>query len=511
MTIVESNNKRIARNTFFLYVRMLVSLFIGLYTSRIVLKALGVEDYGVYSLIAGVVSLLAYVNSLLSQGTSRFLTIELGKGIDGKLAQLFKSCLTLHILIAAFTLIIGESIGLWFLNSHLNIEPDRMFAANIVYQCALFSSVLTLIQAPFQASIISHEEMNVYAYMSIYDVAMKLLIALSLLYSHNDNLILYAVLTFAVSSSNILIYNIYCRNKFVECRFSIGLDKGIAKSIFGFMSWNAVESFAWMLNAQGFNILLNQFFSTVVNAAIGLIRYISGAINMFISNFQTSSRPQIFKYYAQGEIEQMNKLISNISRFSSYIMIIMTVPVIIETAFIYKFWLGDVPDYTVPFLRLTIVEMLFFSMSTPLIDGIKAVGRLKDIGIVSAAVYISFIAIWYVCLKGGVTPVQAFCVFCIQTPVMLCVNLYFLSRFTSFRKQEFFKKVVLKSFVIFLISLPLPYMIHMTMSEGWGRFIVVCVTSLLLASTFVLYIGLDGIIRNRIWNYIKTRLNKLPA
>ncbi len=511
MTVVESNNKRIARNTAFLYIRMLVSLFIGLYTSRIVLKALGVDDYGVYSLIAGVVSLLAYVNTLLSQGTSRFLTVELGKGVNGRLSLLFKSCLTLHILIALFTLIVGESIGLWFLNNYLNIAPERMFAANIVYQCALLCSVLTLIQAPFQASIISHEEMDIYAYMSIYDVAMKLLIALSLLYSHNDNLILYAILTFGVSLSNIVIYNVYCRRKFVECRFSIGLDKAITRSIFGFMSWNAVESFSWMLNAQGFNILLNQFFSTVVNAAIGLIRYISGNINMFIANFQTSSRPQIFKYYAQGEIEQMNKLISNISRFSSYIMIIMTVPVLIETAFIYKLWLGDVPEYTVPFLRLTIVEMLFFSMNTPLIDGIKAVGKLKDIGIVSAIVYILFIAIWYISLKLGVTPVQAFSIYCIQTPVMLFINLYFLSKFTLFQKQEFYKKVVLKSFVIFLISLPLPFVIHMLMAEGWIRFISVCVTSLLSASIFVLYIGLDSIVRNRLWNYVKTKLNKLSA
>lgn len=484
---------------------MLVTLLIGLYTSRIVLKALGVNDYGVYSLIAGIISLLSYVNTLLNQGTSRFLTLELGKGKDGNLTQLFQSCLTLHILISLFTLIIGESIGLWLLNNELNIAPERMFAANIVYQCALFSSVLSLIQAPFQASIISHEEMDIYAYMSIYDVIMKLLIAFSLLYSKTDNLILYAILTFVVSLTNIIIYNIYCRRKFKECRFSIGLDKNVSLRILNFISWNAIESFSWMLNAQGFNILLNKFFSTVVNAAIGLLRYVSGAVSMFIMNFQTSTRPQIFKYYAQGNIVEMNKLISNTCRFSSYIMIIMTLPVFVETSFIYKIWLGEVPEYTVPFLRLTIIEMLFFSMNTPIIDGIKAVARLKEIGIISASVYISFIIIWYLCLKAGFNPVQTFALYCFQTPIMLGINLYYLSRFTSFSKLNFLVRVMIKSLVIFLISLPFPIVLHIVMTEGWGRFIAVGVTSLTISSMSVFYIGLDKTTQNIVKSHILKR------
>lgn len=505
---VDSNNRRIARNTVFLYIRMLVTLFIGLYTSRIVLKALGVNDYGIYSLIAGVVSLLAYVNSLLNQGTSRFLTIELGKGLAGRLPQMFRTCLTLHIFISIITLVVGESIGLWFVNNELNIASDRMFAANIVYQCAVFSSVISVIQAPFQASIISHEKMNIYAYMSIYDVIMKLLVALCLVYSHNDNLILYSIIMFAVSLSSALIYNIYCRKNFVECRFSLGLDKGVVKNIFGFMSWNAVESFTWMLNAQSFNILMNRFFSTVANAAIGLIRYISGAITMFITNFQTSSRPQIFKYFAQGEVDKMNKLILNVCRFSSYIMIIMTVPVIIETSFIYKIWLGYVPKYTVPFLRLTIIEMLFFSINSPLIDGIKAVGKLKYISIVSASVYISFILMWYKGLKYGLNPVQTFAVFCVQTPVMLIINLYFLSRYSSFGKREFVFKVVLRSCAMFAVSIFIPAMIHLTMQEGWIRFIAVSMVSLIISTCVVLYIGLTGSDRHRVWHYIKIKFNK---
>lgn len=487
---------------------MLLTLFIGLYTSRIVLKALGVYDYGIYSLIAGVVSLLAYVNSLLNQGTSRFLTIELGKGKAGKLPQMFKTCLTLHIFISIITLVAAESIGLWFINNELNILPDRMFAANIVYQCAVFSSVISVIQAPFQASIISHEKMNIYAYMSLYDVIMKLLVALCLVYSDNDNLILYSIVMFAVSLSCALVYNIYCRKNFIECRFSFGLDKNVAKSIFGFMSWNAIESFTWMLNAQSFNILMNRFFSTIANAAIGLIRYISGAITMFITNFQTSTRPQIFKYFAQGDIDKMNKLILNVCRFSSYIMIIMTVPVIIETPFIYKIWLGYVPEYTVPFLRLTIIEMLFFSINSPLIDGIKAVGKLKFISIVSAPVYLSFIGMWYMGLKCGLNPVGTFALFCIQTPVMLIINLYFLSRYTSFGKREFIFRVVVRSSAMFAISILLPALIHLKMQESWIRFITVGTVSLMISIGVVFYIGLNASDRNRIWHYISQKIYK---
>lgn len=286
-----SNNKRLAKNTLFLYLRMILTMAIGLYTSRIVLKTLGVSDYGVYNVTGGLITLLAYVNTILAGGTSRFLTIALGQKDLAKLKLTFSTTVTLSLVSSVIVLVLGETVGLWFVNTHLNIDSSRMEAANWVYQCALLSATLTITQMPFSASLISHERMNVYAYMSILDVIMKLLIVYVLLFFNVDKLKLYATLMLCVNFLNILIYRWYCIKRFEECSMQFGFDKNLFKNMFAYSSWNMIGSLSTLLIDQGINILINMFYGTIVNAARGIAMQVNNIVRQMYSSFQMPCRP----------------------------------------------------------------------------------------------------------------------------------------------------------------------------------------------------------------------------
>ena len=304
MSNYSNNNKRLAKNTVYLYLRMILTMAIGLYTSRVVLKTLGVSDYGVYNVTGGLITMLTYVNTILAGGTSRFLTIALGKNNPKELKKTFSTTITLAMASALLVLLLGETFGLWFVNTQLNIDPMRMEAANWVYQCALLSAALTITQSPFSASIISHERMDVYAYMSIFDVTMKLLIVYALVMFDFDKLKLYALLMLGVNFLNILIYRTYCIRKFKECTMHFSFDVQLFKSMFSYSSWNMIGMFSVFLIDQGLNMVMNIFFGTIVNAARGVAEQVNNIVRQLYSSFQTPCRPQIMKYYAAGEIKE---------------------------------------------------------------------------------------------------------------------------------------------------------------------------------------------------------------
>lgn len=511
MNNTSTNNKRIAKNTIYLYFRMLFTLFVGLFTSRVVLNALGVHDYGLNNVVAGVISLLGYVSGLLNQGTSRFLTIGLGKGDIHKLKDLFTACFSLHLVIAVFTLLVGETAGLWFVNTQLVIDADRMFAANVVYQLALFSSMITFIQAPFQASIISHEKMGVFAYMSIYDVCMKLLVAFLLLYIDTDKLILYSCFYFCVNFSSVLLYNWYCRNHFEECSLKIGFDSEIYKEIGSYIGWNALGTFAYLANAQGFNILMNIFFTTVVNAAIGLTSYISGVINQFISNFQTAARPQIIKLCAQGSFEEMNNLIINTSKYSSYIILLMGIPVFLEAEFLVELWLGQVPEYVVPFIRLTIFQMVLTSLRFPLADGINAIGKMKIPNLFTIINYSLFLLLWYIALKANAKPVDVYVLAIFMHVVIFSFNIFILRRYSGISAKSIFINVFLRMLIIGGLSVIIPYYIHSVLGNELTRFMLVCSSSVAISLILIYFIGLNIKEKKKIVCIIQSKILKLKT
>ncbi len=505
-TQTTENNKRIAKNTLYLYLRMLVFLFLGLFTARVTINALGVHDYGLMNVVGGVMGFLGYFSNLLSQGTSRFLTVGLGKGDSKQLRNIFSACGTIHIALALVTLLLGETVGLWFVNYKLTIDPDRMFAANYIYQLSLFSSFLGITQTPYIASITAHEKMSTFAFMSILDAAFKLIIVFMLLYIDADKLIMYSTFYFGVSIFMFFMYRIYCLRKFEECNMHLRWDVPLYKEIWGYVGWNAVGTFAFMANGQGVTILLNIFFSTVVNAARGIASSVSSQVSGFVINFQTAVRPQIFKLYAVGDYEKMNQLICNSAKYSSYLLMLVGLPVFIKTEFLIKLWLGNIPEYVVPFIKLTLIELFFRAIDFPIGDGIHAFGKMKLPNLTSSFAYLSILPLTYVCLKMGATPITSYIVACFAFPMALACDLWILNKYSGFDIKYYLIHVPLKTLALIVLASILPYLLANNMEEGWLNFIVTSSVCCLSSALLVFFIGLDSVMRKKVVFKIKSRL-----
>ena len=498
MITYKENNKRIAKNTIYLYIRMLVFLFIGLFTARVTINALGVHDYGLMNVVGGVMGFLGYFSNLLSQGTSRFLTVGLGKGDMNKLRNVFSACGTIHIALALVTLLLGETVGLWFVNYKLVIDPNRIVAANYIYQLSLFSSFLGITQTPYIASITSHEKMSTFAFMSILDVAFKLIVVILLLYIDADKLILYSTFYFCVSLFMFFMYRIYCLRKFEECNMHLRWDAKLYKEIWNYVGWNAIGTFAFMANSQGITILLNLFFSTVVNAARGIASTVSRQVSGFIINFQTAVRPQIVKLYAVGEYEQMNRLICNSAKYSSYLLILIGLPVAIKTEFLIKLWLGNVPEYVVPFIRLTMIELFFRAIDFPIGDGIHAFGKMRLPNITSSFAYLAILPLTYLFLYMGASPVTSYIVACFAFPVALACDLWILNKYSGFNIKQYLVRVPLKTIGIMIVAAIVPISISNCMNEGWANFLLTVTICVALTALLVFYVGLDAVMRKKV-------------
>lgn len=504
-----NQNKKIARNTLYLYVRMIVMLFVSLFTSRITLNVIGVHDYGVYNVVGGILGIFSYASTLLYQGTSRFLTISLGKEDFDELKNVFSACLNLHIVIAILLVVIGETFGVWFLNTQLVIDANRMLAANFVYQFSLFGAVVAIIQSPFTATVISHEKMSAFAFLAIFDVAMKLLLVCLLLFINFDKLILYGGFYFIVSLIVFSLYFFFCRRHFNECNFSLKWDGALYKKIWNYVGWNAIGSFAFTCNTQGVTVLLNMFFSTIVNAARGITTTVSYNIQNFVTNFQTAARPQIVKLYAQGKLDEMNVLIMNTSKYSSFLLMIFIVPFSLETQYIIELWLGQVPEFVVPFIRLTFIEMFFRSIDFPLGAGLHAVGRMKIPNLTSSIVYLSVLPISYLALKFGATPIISYVVSIFVYPIAMICDLFIINKYTQFQVGVFLKNVLCRSVFVYTVGGILPLYIHCSMDYGGRRFLLVGFISLLSSILVVFYIGLNQMMRKKIINFLIFKLNKI--
>ena len=355
------NTKRIARNTLMLYVRMLFSMLVSLYTSRVILNALGVEDYGIYNVVGGFVGMFALISNSLSASTSRFLTFELGKGVRERLAKVFSTSLSIHLILAMLVFIAAETAGLWFLNTRMTIPTERLSAANWVFQASVLSFMSGLFCVPFNASLIAHERMSAFAYIGILDVILRLVIVLFIAYSpwHFDRLIVYASLLVAVSVSLQLIYLSYCRRHFEECRLRFGFDKGYWREMSAFAGWNFIGNMAGVLSDQGINLLLNLFLGLVVNAARGISNTLNAAITSFVNNFMMALNPQITKSYASGNYDYMISLVERGARFSFYILFLLTLPLLFEADFVLAVWLKNYPAHTANFVRLLLILSIF--------------------------------------------------------------------------------------------------------------------------------------------------------
>ena len=503
---INDNNKRIAKNTLYLYLRMGITMFVGLFTSRVTLNALGVHDYGVQNVVGGVVSMMTYFSGLLSSGTSRFLTVELGRNNIEQLKKTFSACLSIHLIMAILVLIAGETIGLWLLNNKLVIESDRMLAANCVYQFSLISTFLGIMQAPYGASVISHEKMSIFAYMSIYEVTAKLLAVVLLLYIDTDKLILLSAFYFIVGLSNLIFYRIYCIRKFEECALRLSWDKKLYIDIWNYVGWNVIGSFAFMMNGQGITILLNMFFGPAVNAARGIAFTVGAYIRNFVQNFQMAVGPQVIKYYAQGKYNEMNRLVCNNAKYSSFLVLFWGLPVFIETDYIIHLWLGQVPAYVVPFVRLTLIEMMVGAIDHPIGGGIHAFGKMKLPNLTASVVYLSILPITYLFLRNGASPITAYVVAIFVNPCALVCDLWVFHKYSGFDVQNYLKDVPARILFVTICSAAIPLFIHYNMEYGILRFVIVSVVSFFIAALCIGYIGLTPSMRHKITTKIAQKV-----
>lgn len=505
-----SSNKRIAKNTMMLYFRMLITMAIGLYTSRVILAALGISDYGLYSVVGGMVTMFTFINGSLNAGTQRFLTFHLGKGDSAQLEKVFSTAIVIYTILAFVILLLAETVGLWFLLHKMNFEPGRLNAAVWVYQFSITACLVSIMQVPFMSALVAHERFNIYAYMSIYDAAMKLVIVFLLAFAPFDKLIFYALLVLLVNISSAAIYNIYCRRHFKECWFSWNFDKGIFKRMFSFSVWDVVGSIAVVGQMQGVNIIINLFCGTLVNAAYGIATTVNNIVNTFAANILTATNPQIVKSYAQKHLDRMFSLVINAAQMSSYLLLIIAIPVFIEIEFLLKLWLGDYPAYAPLFLRIILIQSWLKIMSDPTIKALHAIGNIKYLNVLVGPMLLLILPVTYFLLRYGYPPGMALAVNIILWSIAIPIRLTLLRRYCGFPLYLYLKQVVLLGLVIAAICFVVPYTAQRLFAcEGWIRFLAVGSISFFTSISTIYLLGLPKHIQSAVICKIKNTFKQL--
>ena len=503
------NNKRIAKNTLLLYFRMLFMMVVSLYTSRVILNALGVEDFGIYNVVGGVVAMFTVISGSLSAAISRFITYELGKGDQSKLNKIFSASVTIQLLLSLIIVVLIESVGVWFLNAKMTIPEDRMAAANWVLQFSIITFVINLISVPYNAAIIAHEKMSAFAYISILEAVCKLAIAFLIIVSPIDKLIFYAILMCAVSIIVRLTYGHYCKKHFAECNYHFHWDKEILKKMFGFAGWNFIGASSAVLRDQGVNIVINIFCGPAVNAARGISSQVNSAIMGFVNNFTTALNPQITKSYASGDHKYMMTLIFQGARLSFYILLLLSLPVILNAHNILKLWLSNVPEHTELFVQLILICAMGESLSNTMVTAMLATGNIRNYQIVVGGLQMMNLPISYICLRLGFMPESVLIVAIVVSQCCLAARLYMLRGMIGLSSIQYMKKVYLNVIVVTLLSLAVPVLLSKYMEEAFFSFVVLSLVSIVCTLIVEFYVGCNGKEREFVVDKVKGLKNKI--
>lgn len=485
------NNKRIAKNTMILYFRMILIMLVSLYTSRIVLNTLGVEDFGIFNVVGGFVTMFGFLNSAMASATQRFLSFEIGKNDKVRLKNVFSMSVNIHFLIAFAILLLAESIGLWFVNTQLTIPPDRMEAAHWVYQFSIFSLMVNMVSVPYNAMIIAHERMGVFAWVSIVEVIFKLIIVFMLTCFGFDKLKLYSILMFGVSLVIRFIYGIYCNRNFNESTFRFYWNVQLFKTLINYAGWNLWGNAASVIMDQGVNILLNIFFGPVVNAARGIAYQVKAAVNQFVTNFQMALNPQIIKSYAVNDLKYMHQLIFQGAKYSYFLLLALTLPIILEAEFVLRLWLKIVPEYTVIFTRLVLINVLVDCISGPLMTAAQASGKIKLYQGVVGGLLILNLPISYVLLKMGLPPQSTLYVSIALSIVALFSRLIIISPLVKLNISDYIRGVVLQIIPVSMVAAVFPILITENWNESFNRLIVTALISFIMVGFSIYTIGLS--------------------
>lgn len=501
-----NDQKRIAKNTIMLYIRMIVIMLVSLYTTRVILHVLGETDYGVYNIVGSVVVSMVFIQNALMSATQRFLSYEIGLGEKGDVGKVFSSSLNLHCKFLAIIVVLLETIGLWFLNRVLDIPPDRMFAANIVYQFSILTFSLNLIRIPYNSIIISYESMNIYAILSIVEAILKLSIVIALKYLYSDKLVAYGVLVFVITFIINALYIFYCRRHYIKGNtYNIRGDKKVIKELRGFLGWNLLSGVAATAAYEGPNYFMNYYLGVTVNAAMGIAKQVSNAVYQFTSNFQSAFNPQIVKAYASKENGYLFDLINKTSLLSFYLLFIFAFPILLCADFIFELWLVDVPEYTVIFCLLMIISQLVSAISSPLWMVAHATGDIKQYQIVISTIHIMIIPSSYIILHNGLPPYYILIVQLFLNILIYAYRLWYAYVMIDFPVASYLREVVLKSIVLTLVIVPIPTILSL-FANGFGQNMGVVCVSFIISSVVFFFLGLDFDTRNMVKGYIRKKM-----
>lgn len=504
-----SNNKRIAKNTLLLYLRMFYSLLISLFTARVVLQALGFTDYGLYNVVGSVTTMFTFIRSAMGNATNRYIAFGVGKGNLEGLKKTFSTCVIVHTILAVLIVVLCEVVGLWLMYNKMEIPPERMNACFWVLQLSIATCAIGVICVPYDADIIAHEKMGAFAFISILNSTLNLGVVYAVKYFPLDKLIFYAFLIFAIQVMNRVIYNIYCHKKFPESRFARIVDKAQIKEMFQFAFWNLFGNMAAIACTPILNLFLNMFFGPVVNAARAIAVNVQGVVTGFISNFQLAVVPQITKSYAAGELRRMQKLIITSSKFSYFLFFFIALPLTLEARQVLTLWLGDIPEHTIAFMRISMLTMLVSSWIQPLHTANLATGTIKKFQTWRGAVMLLMLPISYFALKAGAEAEVVFIVQLVVTFAAQIVMLFIIRPLIQLSLREYFTEVFFKPGLVSILAVIPAYITYHFLPVNILTLFVVCVVSVIFTALFVYFLGLNRSEKEMAIAYVKPLIKKI--
>lgn len=506
---MEEKSKRIVKNTLLLYVRMLVTMAVGLFTSRVILNSLGVSDFGIYNVVGGFVGMFTLISGSLSSAIGRFITFEIGKGNTEKLKIIFSTSINIQIIFIILIVIAAELFGVWFLNEKMVIPEERLYAANWVFQISLVCLALDMLSIPYNACIIAHERMSAFASISIYEVITKLLIAWLVVISPIDRLIFYSILMSIVSLSIRMIYGYYCSKNFTECKYRLVMDKKLLKEMFSFAGWNFIGTSSAMLREQGGNLIINLFCGPTVNAARAIALQVNNAVSRFYSNFMMAVGPQITKSYASKDYEYMTKLIHQSARYSFFLLFFLSLPIMINIGYILQIWLHTVPEHTSNFVILVMVFTMCESLSNPLITVMLATGRIRNYQIVVGGLQMLNLPISYILLRFECIPETVLIVAICLSLTCLLARLIMLRKMINLSPILYFSKVIFPAIKVLFTASIIPILISQKMSDNFIFFLINCIVACICSTMAIYFIGCNANERHMISNKIQALSKRL--
>lgn len=503
------DKRRIAKNTLLLYIRMFLMILIGLYTSRVVLRTLGVSDYGVYNVVGGMVSMFAFLNSAMVAASQRFISYELGRNDKKKLNEVFCTSVNIHAIIAVVIFVLSETVGLWFVNTQLVIAADRMVAANWVYQFSVLTFMTIVMSVPYNSCIVAHEHMKAFAYIGIIEAVLRLIIVFLLIVSAFNKLILYSFLMFAVSFVIRILYSVYCKKHFRECAYRFIVNGKLLKRMLSFAGWSIFGNLGFSFKDQGSNIILNLFYGTSVNAARGIAMQVSGLITTFSSNFSMALCPQITKQYASDNIKTCLELVYSGARYTFYLLALISIPFLINIDYVLKLWLGEVPEYTAIFLIISMVVAMLHAGTVTVTTALQATGHIKAFQIGICVIMLLELPMAYILLSYGFPPYYALYPGIFTCVIAIFFRIYLLKKMIpecSVINYIFF--VFIRSIAVLIVAWIASYYIRSFFSDSFFTVVITSLISVIIFISLVFTLGISGNERTMVLNKVKMLICK---